>query len=190
MINETVNNLTQAICTQWTKDGDRTTGPGSGRVRTGGVRGYSVVLRAERASSCSATEATTQLAGDLERRAAPPCRTGVGVGEKRAGGVVPLPGANGDSRAGGRPRLPAPIRSKNSVTGSPSRDFTRIAQMRVNRAGDPWSRGPAGQRGMAPDELGDRRRACREHPRLRPENPGRGRQPPAETRHGRSGSQP
>ena len=46
MINETVNNLTQAIRNQSTKDDDRTSGRGQSRVLAGLVRRHRAVLRA------------------------------------------------------------------------------------------------------------------------------------------------
>ena len=52
MINETVNNLTQAICNEWTKDGDRVPGPGIGLVLPGGVTRTPSSSMAGRISNC------------------------------------------------------------------------------------------------------------------------------------------
>ena len=98
VINETVNNLTQAICNQWTDEGSRTVGPGSGSGSFALVSFADTQLFYGRDNiDLLSDEAHTQLAGDLSdephHRAA-----GLRVGTQRAGGGLPPPGNRSDAR--------------------------------------------------------------------------------------------
>ena len=98
VVNETVNNLTQAICSQWTQRRRPDRGTGLRTVLAGGVRRHRAILRARehRAAQRRGRASARQGPG---RRAAPPCRAGLGMGARRAGGVVSPSRASGDARA-------------------------------------------------------------------------------------------
>ena len=144
MVNETVNNLTQAICNQWTEEGDRTAGPGSGAFALVAFADTQLFYGQENIELLS-RRGRAAARRRSERRAAPPCRAGLGMGAKRAGGVVSPPRRSGDSRPIGRAHVELRSARRTRLTRSPRRDFSRIAQMQVDPADDPMVKRTGGQ---------------------------------------------
>ena len=190
VINETVNNLTQAICNQCDQGRRPDSGPGAGPFSLVSLRRHRAVLWARRTSSCSgrrpsisspgtsATSPTTAARGSRSGCAAS-WRRRISLLEEAATPVRSAPAGSTAARSARRARRP----------GSPGE--TSPGSPRCRSAG---SRGPAGLEAAGGAGVTRRGRTAAEPPQtsrtplLRPANPGRGRQPPAEAGHGRSGS--
>jgi hypothetical protein len=155
VVNETVNNLTQAICNQWTRDGKRTSGPGAGP--------FSMVAFADTelfygrdSIELLKDEAEHQLEKDLEdephHRAA---RVSEWVRSELESSYPLLEQAATPLRSNGLAASSDPLEELGDWVAG--RDFARIAKLQVGRGTDRsviLARGP----GMpAAEALGGRR---------------------------------
>ena len=192
VINETVNNLTQSICNQAVQaERPAPRVPACGLVLAGGLRRYRDPLRATehrpaarggRASACPRPG----------RRAAPPQCPRRRMAPRGARSVVPL--ARGGRHAGPR------VASESAVVDPLEEIGDLVVTQGLRAPGRPparrtrrirRSRRAGGTNVLhVADDPGSRRRKTIDDPRLRPPDPGRGRQPPAQARHGRPGLQP
>lgn len=156
VVNETVNNLTQAICTQWTKDGDRTTGPGSGPFSLVAFADTELFYGQKSIELLSA-EAGTRLAKNLgdepHHRAA---RVSEWLRSELEASYQVMEQVATPAPSAGLMASSDPLEEIGDRIAH--RDFSRIAQMRDIRAGDPRVERTSGQGILPPDELGEERK--------------------------------
>ena len=156
VVNETVNNLTQAICSQGKKDGDRTAAQGSGRFSLVAFADTEIFYGRESIETLS-KEAERQLAKDLgdepHHRAA---RVSEWVRGELEASYHFLEQAATPAPSAGLTASTDPLEELGDRIAS--RDFSRIAQMRVPRSGDLGVERAGGQGIMPSDELGEERK--------------------------------
>ncbi len=156
VVNETVSNLTQAICSQGNKDGDRTAGLGSGRFSLVAFADTELFYGRENIEMLG-KDAERQLAKDLgdepHHRAA---RVSEWVRGELEAAYHLLEQAATPAPSAGLMASTDPLEELGDRISS--RDFSRIAQMRVVRSGDPRVERTGGQGMAAPDELGEERK--------------------------------
>jgi hypothetical protein len=157
VVNETVNNLTQAICSQWTKDGDQTTGPGSGPFSLVAFADTELFYGRESIELVS-KEAERQLAKEIgdepHHRAA---RVSEWVRSELESSYQFLEQAATPMPSVGLTASSDPLEELGDRIAK--RDFSRIAQMRVSRQDeDPAIERASGQAIVAHDQLGDERK--------------------------------
>jgi hypothetical protein len=156
VVNETVSNLTQAICSQGAKEGDRTAGRGSGRFSLVAFADTELFYGRENIELLT-KDAERQLAKELgdepHHRAA---RVSEWVRGELEASYPLLEQAATPAPSAGLTASSDPLEELGDRISS--RDFSRIAQMRVTRAGDPRVERTGGQAVAAPDELGEERK--------------------------------
>jgi hypothetical protein len=152
VVNETVNNLTQAICSQGNKDGDRTAGRGSGRFSLVAFADTELFYGRDSIEILS-KDAERQLAKELgdepHHRAA---RVSEWVRSELEASYHLLEQAATPMPSAGLAASSDPLEELGDRISS--RDFSRIAQMRVTRAEDPRVERTSVQGIVASDELG------------------------------------
>jgi hypothetical protein len=156
VVNETVNNLTQAICNQWTEDGKRTTGPGSGPYALVGFADTELFY-GRRNIELLSDEADRQLSGELgdepHHRSA---RVSEWVRNELESAYHLLEdAATPTTRSAQLTTSADPLEELGDRLAR--RDFTRIAQMLPSPTSDTMVRKTGGQNVAAADELGGRR---------------------------------
>jgi hypothetical protein len=156
VVNETVNNLTQSICNQWTEGGARTSGPGSGGFTLVSFADTELFYGRENISLLS-DEANQQLAGELadepHHRAA---RVSEWVRRELEATYHYLEKAATPVRTTQLTSVSDPLEELADRVAD--RDFTRIAQMQASPAGDPMVKKTSSHANGGQEALGDRRR--------------------------------
>jgi hypothetical protein len=156
VINETVNYLTQAICNQWTEDGARTSGPGSGAFALVAFADTELFYGRKNIELLS-DEAKLQLAGDLGDE---PHHRSARVAEWVRGELEAsyhlLEEAATPSHSTQFASASDPLEDLGEQVAR--RDFARIAQIQAGAVDDPMIKKVSGQQqNPVVDELAGRR---------------------------------
>jgi hypothetical protein len=156
VINETVNNLTQAICSQWPDGGARGSGAGTGSFALVTFADTQIFYGRENIAMLS-DEASQQLAGDLSDE---PHHRVARVSEWVRGELEStyhlLEEAATPGKSGGLVASADPLEEISDRVAH--RDYTEIAQMHKSFAGDPMVKQTSGRASASAEELGSRRK--------------------------------